>query len=259
MADAPEDAQEWTAPYNQPDYYDGAATQPLMDWIFRMELFLRAAGIAEDSTGAVHTAATYLKDEAVTWWRHLSERVESGWEPAVLTWAAFTTALTARFRVMDDGRNARFQLYYLCQTGSVQAYTQEFERLLLETPETHELDRVFNYTMGLEWNVRAEVERGHPPTWLQAIQLADRADLATKQVASIGPRRLAPDILKTCQEDTSAPAPRKEPPTRHMWLSSRPQSQVEARKATQESKAKLEAGVPLVHVYGLETRLFAMQ
>ena len=38
---------------------------------------------------------------------------------------------------------------------------------------------------------------------------------------------LTPEILKTCREDTSAPAPRKEP--------------------------------PLVHVYGLETRLFAMQ
>ena len=38
---------------------------------------------------------------------------------------------------------------------------------------------------------------------------------------------LTPEILKTCQEDTSAPAPRKEP--------------------------------PLVHVYGLETRLFALQ
>ena len=176
MADAPEDAEEWTAPYAQPDYYDGAATQPLMDWIFRMELFLRAAGIAEDSTGAVDTAATYLKDEAVTWWRYLSERVVGGWEPAVLTWAAFTTALIARFRVVDDGRNARLQLYYLCQTGSVQTYTQEFERLLLDTPETHELDRIFNYIMGLEWNVRAAVERGHPSTWLQAIQLADRAD-----------------------------------------------------------------------------------
>ena len=38
---------------------------------------------------------------------------------------------------------------------------------------------------------------------------------------------LTPEILKTCQEDTSAPAPREEP--------------------------------PLVHVFRLETRLFAMQ
>ena len=78
--------------------------------------------------------------------------------------------------MVDDGRNARLKLHYLCQTGSVQTYTQEFERLLLDTPETHELDRIFNYIMGLEWNVRAAVERGHPSTWLQAIQLADRAD-----------------------------------------------------------------------------------
>ena len=79
--------------------------------------------------------------------------------------------------MVDEGRKARIALTYLRQTTSVRAYTQDFQRLMLLAPETHELDQVVRFTLGLRGAIREEVDRGQPTTILQAMKLADEADV----------------------------------------------------------------------------------
>ena len=139
-----------------------------------MRLYLETSGVEETTTMAVTTASTYLKGDAWSWWRALCER--AGGRAAVANWEEFSAAIKDRFQVVDEGRKARIALTFLRQTTTVRAYTQEFQRLMLLAPETHELDRVVLFTLGLRGAVREEVDRGQPTTILQAMRLADRAD-----------------------------------------------------------------------------------
>ena len=158
----------------RPDKYKGGAHQ-LQDWLFRMRTYLETSGVDETTVGAVKTACTYLEGDAWSWWRALCERADG--RPAVANWEEFSAAIKDRFHVMDEGRKARIALAYLRQTTTVQAYTQEFQRLMLMAPETHELDQVVRFTLGLRGAVREEVDRGQPTTIMQAMKLADEADV----------------------------------------------------------------------------------
>ena len=170
-----------TAPRNaasaaRPDKYKGGAAQ-LNDWLFRMDLFLRTTGVNPNSRDAVDAACSYLEGDAFSWWRLLSDRMEREGSQPVTTWTHFNAALKDRFQIVDEGRKARIALANLRQSGSVRAYTQEFQRLMLLSPETHELDLIVRYQLGLHGAVRAEVDRGQPTTILQAMKLADEADV----------------------------------------------------------------------------------
>ena len=158
----------------RPDKYKGGAHQ-LADWLFRMRLFLETSGVEETTTMAVTTACTYLEGDAWSWWRALCERASG--RAAVTNWEEFSAAIKDRFQVVDEGRKARIALTYLRQTTSVRAYTQDFQRLMLLAPETHELDQVVRFTLGLRGAIREDVDRGQPTTILQAMKLADEADV----------------------------------------------------------------------------------
>ena len=160
----------------RPSHYDGRA-QSLNDWLFTFKLFLRATGVEPESEEAIFTAATYLNKDAIGWWRHLSDRMDLGSEPRINTWSAFCAAITARFQVVDEDRNARIALTQLRQTTTVRAYIQEFQRLTMLAPDTLERDQVVRFTLGLQRDVRAEVDRGHPETVLAAMKLADESEV----------------------------------------------------------------------------------
>ena len=163
------------ANFARPARYDGRASS-LNDWLFTFHLFLRATGMDPESEDAVVSAATYLDKDAISWWRHLSDRMDRLEEPRVNTWSAFSAAIKARFQVIDEDRHARNALTQLRQTTTVRAYLQEFQRLSLLAPGSNERDQVVRFTLGLRGDVRAEVDRGHPATILAAMTLADEAE-----------------------------------------------------------------------------------
>ena len=177
-AQAPE-RERSTAKLCRPDMYDGKKNN-LPDFLYKMELYLDANGISEATKEAVKLATNYLTSHAFTWWRLREIDVKNPESDVVeiLTWAAFKEAITAQFRVLDQGRRARTLIRNLRQLGSVRAYTQQFQALLLETPETAEVDRIHDYCAGLKKDIRAQVDVQRPTTVSQAIQIADAMDLA---------------------------------------------------------------------------------
>ena len=159
-----------------PGNYDGRV-QSLNQWLFRVKLYLGTIGVEETSKEAVDTAVSYLVKDGFSWWYQLSDRVDRGAEQPILTWDAFVTAIKGRFLVVDEDRNARIALTQLRQTTTVRAYIQEFQRLTMLAPDTLERDQVVRFTLGLQRDVRAEVDRGHPETVLAAMKLADESEV----------------------------------------------------------------------------------
>ena len=175
----PPERERSTAKLCRPDMYDGKKNN-LPDFLYKMELYLDANGISEATKEAVKLATNYLTSHAFTWWRLREIDVKNPESDVVeiLTWAAFKEAITAQFRVLDQGRRARTMIRNLRQLGSVRVYTQQFQALLLETPETAEVDRIHDYCAGLKKDIRAQVDVQRPTTVSQAIQIADAMDLA---------------------------------------------------------------------------------
>ena len=159
-----------------PENYDGRV-QSLNQWLFRVKLYLGTIGVEETSKEAVDTAVSYLVKDGFSWWYQLSDRVDRGAEQPILTWDAFVTAIKGRFLVVDEDRNARIALTQLRQTTTVRVYIQEFQRLTMLAPDTLERDQVVRFTLGLQRDVRAEVDRGHPETVLAAMKLADESEV----------------------------------------------------------------------------------
>ena len=155
VAARPPERERSTAKLCRPDMYDGKKDN-LPDFLYKMELYLDANGIPEETKEAVKLATNYLTSHAFTWWRLREIDVKKPQSEVVeiLTWAAFKEAITAQFRLLDQGRRARTMIRSLRQVGSVRAYTQQFQALLLETPETAEVDRIHDYCTG--------AQEGHP-------------------------------------------------------------------------------------------------
>ena len=158
-----------------PPTFTGRANQ-LLDWLFKLELYLAAVGIAQGTADAVTLAVGYLDGAALTWWRYRVEQVRAGHQRAVQSWEEFKTVVTSQFRTMDEARLARDRLRGLRQLGSVRDYAQRFQTLLLDLPTMHEDDRVWAFCAGLKPNVRVLVELARPKDLLTAIQVADTSD-----------------------------------------------------------------------------------
>ena len=165
-----------------PASYDGKKHN-LPDFLFKMEMYMAAIGVSEDSEDSVKLAAIYLTDAALTWWMEREnrfrkmERGDQGGEPRIRTWAAFCEAIKLQFKMLNKGRWARDMLRGLRQQSSVRDYTQKFQEYMLELPETAEEDRVYSYSAGLKPEIRRQVDVHNPSTLSHAIQIADALDV----------------------------------------------------------------------------------
>lgn len=163
------------AQHSKPEKFSGKATM-LLDFLFKVELYLAAVGIAETSAEAVNLGVGYLEGAALTWWRYRTQQVRDGQQVAITTWATFREVITAQFRALDEGRLARDKLKTLRQLGGVRDYAQRFQTLMLDLPNMHEDDKVWSFCSGLKPGVRVLVELARPKNLLHAIQLADTSD-----------------------------------------------------------------------------------
>ena len=164
------------AKHATPTTFSGRANA-LLDWLFKLELYLAAVGIPQTAVDAVTLAVGYLDGAALTWWRYRVGQVAVGQQRAVDNWTDFRlAALTKQFRTLDEARTARDRLRTLRQLASVRDYAQRFQTLLLDLPTMHEDDRVWAFCAGLKPNVRVLVELARPKDLLAAIQVADTSD-----------------------------------------------------------------------------------
>ena len=91
--------------------YGGSAG--LDTWLSNMQQYAEYYGLLEGEQRVAYAAA-HLKDAALQWWQALTTRPT--------TWAAFTSALRARFQPVTSAEMARAKLRVLTQgRGSVQA------------------------------------------------------------------------------------------------------------------------------------------
>ena len=161
---------------SKPEKYDGSSKKSeLENWLHNVEMYLEAMDMLYHPK-AIPYVATLLTGGAATWWRFHRIAVRKGEKSGFDSWDDFREAILQQFRPEDSGRLAREKLQRCTQTSSVRDYNQRIQQLLVEMPETSEIDRVFAYLTGLKTPVRLQVEMGDPRTLSSAMFLAERSD-----------------------------------------------------------------------------------
>ena len=154
----------------KPETYQGLRDPSALTpeaWIFQMRQYLEVYN--QNLDHAVPFAATFLRGNALLWWRNLANQ-------APQTWNAFATALTKEFQPIDAIRGARNQLSDLTQTRSVAEYTAAFRILALAIPDLSPAEALHRYIFNLKPRTRLEVEIRNPTTLEEATHIANLYD-----------------------------------------------------------------------------------
>ena len=116
----------------------------------------------------VRFGVAYLdQGTALKWYQSLPE-------PKPATWAAFTSALRARFSPVEASMMARVTLgrFRQGERNSVSAYTNAFQNLMTQIADMTVTDQVFHYVNGLLPSLRVRVWEKLPKSLAEAIGLA---------------------------------------------------------------------------------------
>ena len=160
----------------EPTKYDGSSKySELENWMQGVETYLETKGMLEDKR-AIPFVSTLLSGAAATWWRYHKISVRNGISHKLENWEEFREAILAHFRPENAERLAREKLQRCTQQGSVRDFNQRFQLLMVEIPEMHEKDRVYQYLTGLKSAVRLQVELHYPRTLREAMELAELSD-----------------------------------------------------------------------------------
>ncbi|KAK8284419.1 hypothetical protein V6Z12_D08G158900 [Gossypium hirsutum] len=117
------------------------------NFFWGIEQYFRAKGITEDAT-KVTTAAMYLTDVALLWWRRRSTDVSRG-GTGIGTWEEFRREFKTQFYPEYAEDEARAKLHRLTQQGTVREYVQEFSELMLQISDMGEKEAFFSFMDGL--------------------------------------------------------------------------------------------------------------
>src|SRR4051812_9783675 len=129
----------------KPSTFSRKTGESIDTWIFTIEQYFRLVSTPAETQTLL--AASYLVDNAATWWRYVSienERLRITW-----TWKEFTEGLRTQFRPIAAEKVARNRLNNLRQTASVTNYTNIFRNLIIEIPTMAEEDKLEYYLKGL--------------------------------------------------------------------------------------------------------------
>ena len=80
----------------------------------------------------VSYAASFLRDNALTWWRAHVQSAERGLVNRILTWPEFNAALLAYFQRPNHQKVLRDKLAGLRQNRSVDEYTAQMQSLAVQ-------------------------------------------------------------------------------------------------------------------------------
>lgn len=151
--------------------FEGKPSEDVEEWLFSLQLHFDAHDTAAHKR--VKLAAASLRGTALTWWRF---QVLSKEDAAPTTWDDFADALTAAFQPINPAKTARDKLANLRQTTSVAAYAHSFRNLALHIPDLHDAEKLDRFIRGLKPNTQRELAIRAPPTFEDAVNMADRYD-----------------------------------------------------------------------------------
>ena len=95
------------------------------------------------------------------------------------------------------------KIKYMKQTGSLQAYQQEFASAILELPYMAKRDKVFNLVLGLKPWARNEVKRQKIKTLEEAFAAVDRLVEHYDEASDEKKKKFDKSKEKTTKDDAS--------------------------------------------------------
>ncbi|KAK8366383.1 hypothetical protein V6Z12_A02G116100 [Gossypium hirsutum] len=141
------------------------------NFLWGIEQYFCAKGITEDVT-KVTTAAMYLSDVALLWWRSRSTDVRRGGSE-IGTWEEFRCEFKAQFYPEYAEDEARARLRRLAQQGTVREYVQEFNELMLQISDMGEKEAFFSFMDGLKPWAKQELQRRGVQELTKAMSVAE--------------------------------------------------------------------------------------
>jgi hypothetical protein len=151
----------------KPGNFDGARDRKVVyAWLTEMDDYLHAAKVGQHS--AVELAQSYLKGYAATWWRTV--RQEEGKNHGY-TWEFFKERLESKFVPRNSDYISRCKLRDLVNATNenLRQYVRAYSELMLEIRHMHELDRVWQFVMGLPTWAKQKLEESWPASLSEAI------------------------------------------------------------------------------------------
>eukprot|EP00253_Pinus_taeda_P033550 PITA_33550 len=158
----------------EPEPFDGIrSAKTLGNFFWDMEQYLERLGLSDDET-MVKVAAPFLTKDAKMWWRRRMDQIASGSASDITSWDEMKGALQAHFSPQDETWEARMKIKFIKQTGNLQTYQQEFASADLELLDMAEMEKVFNFIIGMKPWARNEVKRQRTITLEEAFAAVDR-------------------------------------------------------------------------------------
>lgn len=158
----------------KPSTFSGRMNEDPAEWTFQVGQFFDVCGMPEERRAAY--AASFLRDNALTWWRAHVQSAERGLVNRILTWPDFTAALLLHFQRPNLQKVLRDKLAALRQNRSVHEYTAQMQSLAVQITDLSAGELMDRFVRGLKPAIRREVELRDPADLAEAIRLAERAD-----------------------------------------------------------------------------------
>ena len=154
----------------KPKEFKGSRTPKDVDnFLWYMEQYFLAMGITNGAI-RVSTAAMYLTDNALLWWRRRSDD-RSG--APITTWELFVEEFRRQYYPAYAEEEARDELRRLEQKGGVRDYVRKFSELLLQIPTMNDTEAYFQFMGGLKPWVKQELKRCNARDLSTAMSVAE--------------------------------------------------------------------------------------
>lgn len=144
--------------YPTPTPFDGTNTSYGVDSYLRsmqrMFTFYGPNTFPDDMT-KLNRAIVYLSGPVIDWWENLPNNERD----IIVTWDMFEEKLRSRFRPVQDEVQSKIALFNLKQTGTVQAYITEYQRLSIPIKGRSVDDHIIFFMNGLKQHIKDEVNR----------------------------------------------------------------------------------------------------
>ncbi|KAK5847243.1 hypothetical protein PVK06_003548 [Gossypium arboreum] len=191
----------------KPKEFKGTRSAREVDnFLWGVEQYFRAKGIADDATKVI-TAAMYLTDIALLWWRRRSTDVRRG-GTEIRTWKEFQYEFKAQFYPEYAEDEARAKLRRLSQQGTVREYVQEFSELMLQISDMGEKEAFFSFMDGLKPWAKQELQR-------RGVQELTKAMSVAESLAEFGVKKDRPESFKPKSQPKGNSGGDKERPPRN--------------------------------------------
>jgi hypothetical protein len=149
-----------------------------------MKTYLKAKR-APDDEYTLAFVTSFLRDDALLWWRRHCMEWPSDHPARIKDWTTFVQAIEANFRPVNQEARARDKLAELRQRGSARTYTREFRQLAMEIPSMPTYELQDKYIRGLKPQIKVEVEKSQALGLCQnleeVIAMAEKMDTIISQ------------------------------------------------------------------------------